>query len=223
MYVTNSLAVDEVVSSFPPSDETGPRLPVKIREGSHLFFEGDEVSRIYQIVSGAVRLTRVLPDGRRQVIAFGFPGDVVGFPHHGEHHCDCEALTAVEVKSFSLPCITGGSCSPPLRQAFIDAALHEIAAMQDHFLMLGRKSSSERVASFLSVMSRRVGYTDGDMLCVELPMSRCDIGDFLGLTTETVSRCFTQLRKSGIIALDGAHTVLVLRPTALKALSDGEG
>ena len=88
-------------------------------------------------------------------------------------------------------------------------------------MMLGRKSAIEKVSSFLSVLSNRVGEDIGGYRQVTLPMGRTDIADFLGLTTETVSRTLTQLRKSRIIAIDAIHTIIVLRPTALLGLSSG--
>ena len=88
-------------------------------------------------------------------------------------------------------------------------------------MMLGRKTASEKVASFLCTLSDRVGKPLGQFRQVVLPMSRLDIADFLGLTTETVSRTLTQLRKCKIIAVDNIHTVIILRPDALLALAQG--
>lgn len=90
-------------------------------------------------------------------------------------------------------------------------------------MMLGRKSSIEKLASFLRVLAERVGAPQEEYAQVTLPMTRSDIADFLGLTTETVSRTFTQLRKSGIIAVDHVNTVVILRPTALRAIAEGDG
>lgn len=89
-------------------------------------------------------------------------------------------------------------------------------------MMLGRKSAAERVASFLSVLMERNGNRMGAYRQIKLPMSRADIADFLGLTIETVSRCFTALRKSGTIALDGSQTVILLNEPALRAQSQGQ-
>lgn len=89
-------------------------------------------------------------------------------------------------------------------------------------MMLGRKSAVEKLASFLCVLSDRVGETAGAHRQFTLPMSRSDIADFLGLTTETVSRTFTQLRKSKIIAIENSYTIIVQRPTALLSLSQGD-
>jgi CRP-like cAMP-binding protein len=162
-----------------------------------------------------------MEDGRRQVIAFGYPGDVVGFPSDGEYHTDCDALrptTVVVHKRASLESPNGNGA---LHARLLQAALREISAMQDHFLMLGRKSAGERVASFLLTLSERVGTPLGQFTQFDLPMSRSDIADFLGLTTETVCRTFTRLRKSNVIALDRVHTVIILKPDDLLELAEG--
>ncbi len=88
-------------------------------------------------------------------------------------------------------------------------------------MMLGRKSAVEKVASFLCVLTNRVGEDLGNYKQVDLPMRRADIADFLGLTTETISRTLTQMRKSRIIEINNIHTIIVLRPTALLGLSLG--
>jgi len=206
---------------YEQNTETVSQLPpIRAACGKHVFREGDKVDRIYVVVSGAVRLTRLLEDGRRQIIAFGFPGDMVGFPSHGRHHTDCEALTTVQLEPYQFSSLENGTGDPVLHKAFVQAALREIAAMQDHFMMLGRKSASEKVASFLETMAQRLGEPVGNYTQIPLSMSRADIADFLGLTTETVSRTISLFRKSQVIALDGAHTVVVLRPDALHAIAN---
>ncbi|MFL4471116.1 helix-turn-helix domain-containing protein [Tateyamaria armeniaca] len=194
----------------------------RLKPGQFLFFEGDEVEWLYQVTSGVVRLTRMLADGRRQVIAFGYPGDIIGFPADGLHHTDCETLTDTRLQPFRLAHLENGEGDPALHAALLQAALREISAMQDHFMMLGRKSATEKLASFLCVLTERVGEDLGAFRQVTLPMSRSDIADFLGLTTETVSRTFTQLRKAAIIAIDNTHTIIVQKPAALLSLSVGD-
>jgi CRP-like cAMP-binding protein len=124
----------------------------RLKTGSYLYYEGDNVDWLYQVTSGVVRLTH-LSNGRRQVISFGFPGDIVGFPSAGDHHTDCDAL--VDTARTDIKCLSS-TCDAPLHRALL-RPLREISAMQDHFMMLGRKSAAERVASFLNVMSERVG------------------------------------------------------------------
>ena len=191
----------------------------RLKKGAYLYFEGDEVEWLYQVTSGVLRLTRILADGRRQVIAFGYPGDIVGFPNAGLHHTDCEALSDATLQPFRRAHLENGEGDADLHRALLQAALREISAMQDHFMMLGRKSTTEKLASFLCVLSDRVGEDQGAFRAVTLPMSRSDIADFLGLTTETVSRTFTQLRKSRIISIHNIHTIHIERPKALLALS----
>lgn len=215
MYVT--IPTTNAAYSFPAAPYEQNKVLPETRLGQNLFLfrGGDKVSRIYQIKSGVVSLTRYLEDGRRQIIAFGYPGDIVGFPHHDRHQTDCQALTLTTLQPFRLSQVIGDHADPMLRESFLNAAFAEIAGMQDHFMMLGCKSASEKLASFLTVLANRAGTPIGQYVQVHVPMSRSDIADFLGLTTETVSRLFTQLRKGRVIALDGAHTVIIMRPEAL--------
>jgi len=222
MYVTIPTE-NAIQSEFAPLATTLPQTAeARLKPGAYLYYEGDNVAWLYQVTSGVLRLTRLLADGRRQVIAFGYPGDIVGFPSADIHHTDCEALTQVRLQPFRRSALESGEGDPELHKALLQAALREISSMQDHFMMLGRKSASEKLASFLCVLTERVGKDLGAYRTITLPMSRSDIADFLGLTTETVSRTFTQLRKSKIIAIENIHTIIVQRPTALLGLSLGD-
>ncbi len=222
MYVTRlNEHVSPQLIPQPVKTSTVTRLH-RVAEGKHLFFEGEEAGNIYRVVSGVLRLTRLMEDGRRQVIAFGYPGDVVGFPSDGQYHTDCEALRPTTVVVHNRAALESSTGDAALHASLLQAALREISAMQDHFLMLGRKSACERVASFLCVLADRVGTPLGEFTQFDLPMSRSDIADFLGLTTETVCRTFTQLRKRNVIALDRIYTVILLKPRDLFALAEGE-
>lgn len=222
MYVT--LPTVDTEADFSPSIHQARCAPKDtcVRGGSTLFREGDEVDWLYQVKTGVLRLTRMLEDGRRQVIAFGYPGDIVGFPSAGRHHTDCDALTDTCLRPLRRSALESGDGAPELHRELLQAALREISAMQDHFMMLGRKSAVEKVASFLGVLSRRVGVQAEGVVQFDLPMRRADVADFLGLTTETVSRTLTQLRKSGVIAIENVHTIVIRRPGALAALSQRE-
>ena len=107
MYVTiptdNAAAIP--VSRF--SDTRQKSFETHIKAGSYLYFEGDDVKWLYLVTKGVLRLTRLLEDGRRQVIAFGYPGDVVGFPADGLHHTDCDVLVDADLQPFSLGCLEG--------------------------------------------------------------------------------------------------------------------
>ncbi len=191
------------------------------KAGAYLFYEGDPVKCLYEVKTGILRQTRLLEDGRRQVIAFGYPGDIIGFPVDGLHHTDCDVLADTRVQRYNHAALENSTRDPVLHNELVQAALREIGAMQDHFMMLGRKSAAEKVASFLWVLSERVGLDQGQCRLVSLPMNRADIADFLGLTTETVSRSLSQLRKDKVIAIEGIHNVMILRPKALRGLSEG--
>ena len=221
MYVTNLCEGMAGTPVLPITKAPKNSIPTRLKAGSYVYFEGDEVDWLYQVKTGVLRLTRLLQDGRRQVIAFGYPGDIVGFPSGGLHHTDCDVLVDANLQPYRRALLENGECDPELHQSLLQAALREISAMQDHFMMLGRKSAAEKVASFLCVLAARVGRHREGTTQVDLPMCRGDIADFLGLTTETVSRTLTQLRKGRIISVENIHTVNVLRPDALRSLSIG--
>ncbi|MEO0938794.1 MAG: helix-turn-helix domain-containing protein [Pseudomonadota bacterium] len=188
---------------------------------SYVYYEGDEVTHLYQVQSGVVRLSRVLHDGRRQIIAFGLPGDIIGFPSRNLHHTDCEALTKTRLLPIKRAFLDNPHLNPDLNAALLHAAMDEISAMQDHFMMLGCKSAMEKVASFLAILMDRQAGTNCDERTIDLPMSRTDIGDFLGLSMETVSRCLTQMRKAGLIRMNSAHSIFVPSTEHLRAAADG--
>ena len=221
MYVTFPNDISDCLHVPAIAEPRRATQDTRLRAGNYLYFEGDEVEWLYQVKSGVLRLTRMLEDGRRQVIAFGYPGDIVGFPSAGRHHTDCDALTDTCLQPFRRSVLEKGDGAPELHQQLLHAALREISAMQDHFMMLGRKSAVEKVTSFLVVLAQRVGAEVEGRVQFELPMRRADIADFLGITTETVSRTLTQLRKSGVIGINNVHTIEIRRPDVLLTLSRG--
>ena len=179
--------------------------------GTHLFREGDRAEHVYEIRAGIVRLTRVLENGRRQVIAFGLPGDIVGFPNGEVHHTDRDVIASADLILHRRRALDSGAGDPETHQRLLRAALREISAMQDHFMVLARKSAMEKVASFLVVLCQRTGTRHGatNNIAFALPMGRADIADFLGLTVETVSRTLTLLRKAGTLTLYTPQRVVV--------------
>jgi CRP-like cAMP-binding protein len=219
MYISN--ATDFETSKTPVStalacrDSSQKVQTRKLKAAQNLFREGDDVRHVYEVTSGVLRLTKVLEDGRRQVIAFGYPGDIIGFPHNGVYHTECDAISGAEVVAHDICDLESGERNPELHQRLVMATLKEISGMQDHFMMLGRKSASEKTASFLSVLMERTGKPLGAYTHFEFPMNRADIADFLGLTVETVSRTITMLRKSKLIALENSRSVVVLDEAAL--------
>ncbi len=175
-----------------------------------LFHEGDRADTLYEVVTGVFRATKVFPDGRRQVVAFAYPGDIIGFGHGEAYRFDCDALTPARVQVTARSQILQAMrTSPELGERLLAMAAGEIAAMHDLSVLMGRKSAMARVAGFLVSLAVRTGKQVNDQrIC--LPMCRADIADHLGLTIETVSRTMTKLKMRGVIDLP-ARGCFVLR------------
>ena len=187
-----------------------------------IFYAGDESVHVSNVVQGAVRLYNLLPDGRRQITGFLFAGDFLGMAANREYAYSAEALTAVKLCRFprrKLEALL--DVLPSLERRLLGAATNELIAAQDQMLLLGRKTAREKVASFLLRLSRRAVERGESADPVYLPMSRADIADYLGLTTETVSRTITQLRKNGMIALLSSDRISIAEGTALRDMAEG--
>ena len=194
-----------------------------VSAGTLLFCEGDESLQVYEIIEGVVRSSKMLCDGRRQIVAFGYPGDILGISHDCRYHSDCEAISDVKVRVHRKnACNSKVQDEPEFCNLLLKHTASEMNNMQEHFMMLGRKSALEKVSSFLTVLLDRVGEAREEGTAFSLPMSRSDIADFLGLTIETVSRTLTKLRKDGIIDLPNPHHVAVLKPGTLRACAEQE-
>jgi CRP/FNR family nitrogen fixation transcriptional regulator len=167
------------------------------------------------VISGAVRITKLLDDGRRQVTAFHLPGEIFGLELGKEHRFSAEAITEsriLVVKRSAVLALAGrdGEVARQLWALTADA----LQRVQDHMLVLGCMSARERVANFLLQLAKSVS---GDEL--ELPMSRQDIADYLGLTIETVSRTMTQLENDAAIGLPTSRRIVLRNRAALSRLN----
>ncbi len=170
----------------------------KIDPGQHLFHQGDDDRNIYKIESGLVRLYRILSDGRRQIISFRFAGDILGFKAGTERHCGAEAVTSVQVRSLDQnSAYRRLRDEPALAPQLVNLLSQELENARDQIAVLNRRSAIEKLAAFILELHRR----QGECGTVEIPLSRTDIADFLGLTIETVSRNLTKLRTKRIIEL----------------------
>jgi CRP/FNR family transcriptional regulator len=196
---------------------------VRLGPGEPLFHEGDGASRVFTLTTGALKLYRLLPDGRRQITGFMFPGDFLGLAVDDEHACTAEALCDAQLCWFPRNRFSDFvEASPDLERELYLKAAHELSAAQEQIVLLGRKTAIERVASFfLSLLARTEGGR-GERLVVDLPMSRLDIADYLGLTKETVSRVLAQLRRSRLIRLQNLNRVELLDRDALAAVAAGD-
>jgi CRP/FNR family transcriptional regulator len=192
----------------------------RIEPRRFLFHEGDESRHVYSIVSGAVCLSKAMLDGRRQITGLMFQGDFIGLAHGNAYACTAEALTAVEVCCFPRERFERYMAEhPQVERRLLQIAATELAAAQDQMLLLGRKTAVERVASFLLRLSQRAAAHGDPGNPVALPMTRAEIGDYLGLTLETVSRTLSQLRREGAIELDGNSRVHIASAQALGSLA----
>ena len=181
-----------------------------------IFAEGDRAGTFYKVVSGVARTYKLLSDGRRQIDAFHLPGDIFGVEAGGEHRFNAEAVTETRVVVHRREARALAGDDGLLAREVVAAMMRSLERAQDHMLLLGRKSAKERIATFLLGQSQRAGGA-----AVELPMSRTDMADHLGLTVESVSRAVTQLEREGLIELPPNRRAVVLRdPRALRRLAD---
>lgn len=180
-----------------------------------IYAEGDPADRVFKVVSGAVRTFELLEDGRRQVNAFYLPGEMFGLDATGDRRFSAEAVVASQILVLRREQLARRlTDEPALMGDLWRMTACELERAQGHFALLGRKSAVERVASFLVSMGER-SMADGT---IELPMSRQDIADFLGLTIETVSRTMTLLEGRKLIAMPSARRIVIRDRRPLAAL-----
>jgi len=189
--------------------------PMPFARNVEIFGENEPAEYLYKVVSGAVRTYRVLNDGRRQVGAFILPGDMFGLEAGETHAVSAEAITdsiILVIKRSAIVALAERDAEVA-RQLWALTA-QELARAQNHMLLLVR-NAQERIASFLLEMAARTPASTS----VELPMSRQDIADYLGLTIETVSRTLTQLEEQAAIALPASRRVVLRNRLALSRLN----
>jgi CRP/FNR family nitrogen fixation transcriptional regulator len=185
------------------------------RKEEEIYGEDEPAEYVYQVIRGAVRSYKLLSDGRRQIGAFHLPGDVFGLESGTSHRLATEAIidtTLRLVKRSSLEHAAQNDVRVARDMWSITAG--ELRHAENHMLLLGRKTAMERVATFLLEMDRRLATTG----MIALPMCRRDIGDYLGLTLETVSRALSELQNEGVLGLSGARRVVLRKRDRLADL-----
>ena len=170
------------------------------KKGTEIYGEKEPAQYVYQVKSGAVRSYKLLPDGRRQIGAFGLAGDIFGLENGGEHRFTAEAIVDTIVRLIKRQTLEQvAERDATVAHNLLTMTTNNLQHAEDHMLLLGRKTSLERVAAFLLEMDKRLTAAG----VIALPMSRRDIADYLGLTLETVSRALSRLHEVGTIGLVG--------------------
>ncbi len=195
---------------------------MELEAGAPIFDEGEPADHVFNVTGGTVKVYKLLPDGRRQVTGFLFAGDFLGLANGANYAYSAEAVTNCKLCRFPRRKLEDlMERFPKVEQRLLNIASNELAAAQDQMLLLGRKTAKEKIASFLLLLARRARQRGQDESPVDVPMSRSDIGDFLGLTTETVSRTFTQLKQSSLIRLLPAGKVHISGREELEDIAGG--
>lgn len=197
---------------------------VEIAPGQTFVDEGEAARHFFNITRGTVKIFKLLPDGRRQITGFLDAGDFLGLAVDRTYAFSAEAIDTVRLCRFERPKLIGLLDEfPAFERQLLKWASHELLAAQNQMLLLGRKTARERVASFLLTRNRRRRPGRVASTLVSLPMNRTDIGDYLGLTIETVSRTITRLKRDGLIRLHGSDAIELLDPAGLESIAEGFG
>jgi len=188
--------------------------------GETVFAQEQMTTSFYNLVDGVMRLYKLLPDGRRQIIGFALPGDFLGLAASSHHNFSADAIGSVELCQFSRSGFARFSeDKPDLLRRINELAVRELSQAQDHIVLLGRRSAEEKVATFLVRWRNRIAEAAGASQMVPLPMSRQDIADYLGLTIETVSRTLTSLECSAAIEVPSSRRIVLRNRLALSRLN----
>lgn len=189
--------------------------PMAFRRNAEIYGENEPADYLYKVASGAIRTYKVLADGRRQIGAFYLPGDIFGLESGDVHTFSAEAITNSKVIVIKRAAILGlAARDNDVARELWNVTSRELERVQEHLIAL-IKSAEERVAGFLLEMAKRAPSVNQ----LELPMSRQDIADYLGLTIETVSRTMTRLESTAAIALPTSRCIVLRNRAALGRLN----
>lgn len=198
----------------------GPIRTVEAKE--HVFAEGDTATHVYIVQVGHICVYRTLCDGRRQIVDFAYPGDIIGLGSVSEYSHGAQATTRTRLRSIPIGALEQAvTRDGRLGLKLCEALSRELNASRELLFTVSQRSAEERVAAFLLALSRRNKRNGEDPHEFVLPMTRSDIADFLGLTIETVSRMFTKLRVDGVIDLAQCVLVTIVDHDVLAARAEG--
>jgi CRP/FNR family nitrogen fixation transcriptional regulator len=209
--VTQSGQLDALVSL----ERIGTRF--NFARNQEIYAEGDSTDYWYKVIAGTVRISKVMADGRRYIVEFCFSGDCFGLDSTRERSFSAEAVSDALI--IRLPRNTSERLidqNTALARVLRETMLRDLANAHGRMLLLGRMTAAERVATFLIEMFDRCDRTKK----IDLPMSRNDIADYLGLTIETVCRVLSAFKREGIIAIPNAHTIELMDRNALEMTAE---
>lgn len=195
---------------------------VAVHRGQTLMWEGDDSSLVANVLEGVLKLSTSTADGREQIVGVVYPSDFIGRPFGSTTQHSVTALSDAQVCMFTRSSFDSFAREhPELEHKLLQRTLNELDRARHWMLLLGRKSAGERVATFLIEMAQRLadascGAAQGPQR-FDLPLSRQQMADLLGLTIETVSRQLTRLRQAGIIDLPDRRAVVILDREAMEA------
>ncbi len=199
----------------------------QVPAGTVIMHEGEPVDCFANVLDGVIKLTKTMTDGRQHIVGLLFPADFLGRTMREESPYRAEAATAAELCQFPRADFERlMQRFPDLQARLLEQTLDELDACHDWTLLLGRKNAGERVASLLLMIARRVreigcnADPTSDSAAFHLPMGRSDMADYLGLTTESVSRQITKLKRDGVIELHGNREIEVPSMGRLLKLAD---
>jgi CRP/FNR family nitrogen fixation transcriptional regulator len=197
-------------NAFLAKSFTRPRPVILHTPETEIYAQGEASRMLYRIEFGAVRIYRLMADGRRQVVAFHIAGETFGF--------ECG-----KVRSFFAECIVSTGLTTievdwdgRFPTNLMELALKEMVRAQEHLIVVGKQCALEKLAVFLVDLAERQGETDR----IDLPMTRTDIGDYLGMTIETVSRNLSKLKAEGVVQLKSSRSIEVVKPERLQRLAN---
>lgn len=195
----------------------------KAGEGQELVGDAEQIEVYSNVLAGVVKLTKTLSDGHQQIVGLQFAPDFLGRPFRAESAINAEAATEVSLCSFPKAAMDRMMKEQSgLEHRLLQQTLKELDEAREWMVTLGRKTAAEKVASFLLLIARNIDPTadpERRSTTFDLPLTRADIADFLGLTIETVSRQLTRLRADGVIRIEGNRHVVVDSLARLEARS----
>lgn len=229
MLIESGCASENTVSLLPAILEPTPAASLSsLFAGQHverlasgaLFWQGDRATHVFEVVEGVLRIVHAFSDGRRVVAGFLFARDLVGVSVRECYPYTVEAVVPIKVRRLSWGRFEDEITEAPgLRDQLVAHLRDEMASVHSQVVRLAHGNAEERLCGFLMSMARRMNGDRWPAVIVDLPMSRLDIADHLGLTIETVSRAMTRLRQQGVVSKIGRYAVAVRRPKKLAVLS----